>query len=626
MVWMGYLSLIDLIKIIFCILQLNLMGNFMENDNGKNDQLACSSNKNRVSDRRSLLRNLGAVSLGVLTVDTLVDSKKAEATTLAAQTIISVESVSVLKSAGFIASLPSPPTDGQQFELLGYYGKNEVVNGVTVNGRGKGGGIVYYDAGAVDANNDVTVFVNGVYKFKRRTAAINFYDAGAIGDNVVDDAAAIQRALNAATHVTHVNVPDATFLVGSPLNVTGPLKLSGYGVIRTLADTLFNVTYNSCQFSDFTVIGNYSCGFIVNGDDTEFNNITFNGGAQCILLKTTQRTLIRNCIFSNNIYGVIVQSGFSSDYGSVIGCTFNSMKACCINLNSQTQYGTGWVVSGNELTGFLNYPAPATEGRFISATKTRNLIISNNIINKVCGDAAIHLEDLGSDCVITGNIISDCQVSGQLGMIYILNTEKHVVISNNIIKKADHELQSSYAICSSSGAYAVQLTIVGNRFVAYNNASLSGINVAELLGSAVIEGNTFDTLVQGIETSKANNLNITGNNFIRCGYGIKSTEGSSSGGSNNSVFSNNVFKATGTACIKEQRNTSGTAPSTNVIISGNVFDQAVSLTDAVEVLITGNTFPTSQNVSLAGLMPTYYIGPARCTVINNMKQGTGFVA
>ena len=225
----------------------------------RNDQINQSIERNSdesLSNRRSMLRNLGAASLGVLAVDALTASKKVDAAVVSGQVVTHIATVADLRTV-------VPSYDGQQFELLGY----------TV--KGKGGGIVYYDAtDNVSVDNGTTIFVHPTkfYRFKRpKSQIIDVYQAGALGGSN-DDTDAINKAIaiQSVNGGGGVALSKDIYLIDGNLNSisddSGPrggiimrpnvtLYLNGSTLILKKSATTTSAIINCSTAHDFAIFG-----------------------------------------------------------------------------------------------------------------------------------------------------------------------------------------------------------------------------------------------------------------------------------------------------------------------------------------------------------------------------------
>lgn len=94
---------------------------------------------------------------------------------------------------------------------------------------------------------------------RKLNSTINVAEYGALGDNVTDDAAAIQAAVNAmpAAGAVLVFPPNKTFLITTPINFTGKSNFAVYGYGSTIRCGATRITsyFNMSGASDATVEG-----------------------------------------------------------------------------------------------------------------------------------------------------------------------------------------------------------------------------------------------------------------------------------------------------------------------------------------------------------------------------------
>ena len=349
------------------------------------------------------------------------------------------------------------------------------------------------------------------------------------------------------------------------------------------------------------------------------DKVFFKGVDQSVWLHDTTQVTVQNSVFDTVKYGVIQQLGKVSNHVKVLNNTARNMTGDFVEANcASSAPSEDWIISGNQFLGSAGFPTVATEARFVGVTAVKNVTITNNIVKNVAGDAAVHLEDTRGRVTVSGN-----QFSNSVGTnyLYLLHSEKDVIVSNNWFVQDDLTLPTITMIGMNSNVYTNAVTIIGNHFVGNANMTVTAIG-AETHTNIKIVGNTFESLKIGISGSSTKNVIINSNEFDnvnRCV--VSATDGPSGGGFNDVTMNGNRFNCNADA-VYLRRNTSGSAPSERWTVTGNYFGADATGNDTVDFLVTGNTVAAGKTMNFGG---SQYAGSVRYFQSNNLQIGSGLV-
>jgi hypothetical protein len=272
-------------------------------------------------------------------------------------------------------------------------------------------------------------------------AVVNVLDYGATGDGTTDDTTAIQAAIVAAAGKT-LYFPAGIYLFTGLLNITSSMTICGEGDSTQLKPS--NVTGNTIRvdasrvtIKDLQIKGT-TPGTIAVGQSglvffTTIQNVYFEGVSQCVWIFTAQYVNVNNCTFNGTGYGIIQQVGFSSSFVLISNCFAINMVADFVEANCTVLAPSEfWTITDCQFTGSLNFPTPATEQRFVGITSVANVVITNNIVKNVNGDAAIHLEDTLGQTIISNNIF---EINSIINYDIYLSSKNSKPITDIIINK-----------------------------------------------------------------------------------------------------------------------------------------------------------------------------------------------
>ena len=351
----------------------------------------------------------------------------------------------------------------------------------------------------------------------------------------------------------------------------------------------FYIYSSNVKISDLKISGN-SPGCLKIGSSTKVSNILienvyFKNISQCVWIFTAKDIIVSKCVFDGTGYGVIQQLNNTSSNVKVSECTAFNMYQDFVEANCATAAPSeNWTISNNTYNKSLYWPTPNIDTRFIGVTSVKNVIITGNTVNRTSGDAAVHLEDTLGNTIISNNIFENCISSGgsNSAYIYLLSSAEDTLISGNMFIHSDSTLPPDSLMSLASGDYNNSLTFSNNQILVNSNKNLSGINYSFQSGKFICNGNLFKNCDTGIYQQSSNYSTITNNFFDNCNNGILSNSST-----NNCVVSNNQFTCT-TKSIKTTRNTSGTGPSTNWLISNNISNKNIEMYDTINCTSSTN--------------------------------------
>jgi hypothetical protein len=462
---------------------------------------------------------------------------------------------------------------------------------------------------------------------------VSITDFGADPTGTNDSKAAIQAALNTGKAVL---VPSGTFRVLSTLAVAAHgQKLYGLGNASILKDetgasNFINVSAkNDVTISDLKVdasVGSAAGIAIQSGSkNVVVENVYFYKGGQRVWLFTCGTVRVINCTFEETGYGVIQQVGHSSSDVLVSNNTAINVGSDFVEANCAGTPSFNWVVSNNVYEGCSFWPTVKTESRFIGITGVNGVVITGNTAKRVCGDAAVHLEDIGGEVVISGNYFVD--VLGT-GYVYVLNTAENCVITGNIFEHRDATITPAPAVWCFNN-YSPEIVFSGNRVKGIAAAkTFNAFAVGFFGGHLIVADNIFDTLNSVLGGAATQNVSLTGNKFVDCTNPLAKTGGNSAS-FRDFLIANNVFTGTTSAYdIDAGYNSSGTGAPKRCLVTGNKFCAQVRFYghpghpvggdgDAEDIQVVNNVF--SSAASLAAPSGTM----SRRVYSENIFEGTG---
>jgi len=377
---------------------------------------------------------------------------------------------------------------------------------------------------------------------------VSITDFGADPTGTTNSTAAIQAALNTGKAVL---VPSGTFRVLSSLSIAASgQKLYGFGNTSVLKDETGASNFININAKDNVTISDLkvdasvgsAAGIAIQGGSRNFSidSVYFYKGGQRVWLFTCDTVRVTNCTFEETGYGVIQQVGHSSSDVLVANNTAINVGSDFVEANCANAPSYNWVISNNVYEGCDLWPTVQTESRFVGITGVNGVVITGNTAKRVCGDAAVHLEDIGGEVIVSNNYFVD--VLGT-GYVYILNNAENCVITGNIFEHRDASITPAPAVWCLNN-YSPEIVFSGNRVKGISAAkTFNAFAVGFFGGQLVIADNVFDTLSTVFGGATAANVSFTGNRIIACTDPLVKDGGSGSS-FRDFLIANNVFTGT----------------------------------------------------------------------------------
>ncbi len=474
--------------------------------------------------------------------------------------------------------------------------------------------VQFTQAGAGATTRTVEAKLNDVVSVK---------DFGAVGDGVTNDQAAIQAALSTGKNVF---IPDGVYLFNTSISYTADgqaiygsgnnsVLKSGSGSVYISSNSRDNISLHDLKVDGSVTNG----GFIIAGGSSNvtISRVYWYRGGQRVWLFTCSSVKVLDCTFEGTGYGIIQQAGHASSFVLVSGCLAMDMEGDFVEANCEGAHpSSSWAITNNVYKGSQGYPTTATEKRFVGITSVNGVVIDGNVVEKVAGDAAVHLENTLGETVVSNNVFDNCLGSGgNNGYIYLLASSENTVISANIFLRTDPALPAAYAVqCNNNYSNTIQFT--GNRVVGTSaGCNFNGPYIADYDGRAIISDNIFDKLNLAVDASRnARNVIFSGNYVNETALALVQQTSSAGSGYRDWLISGNVFAGTtGTNDIFTSINSNATAAPKRLLITGNKFCKQVAVSgwafatpnsenDATDIQVTNNVFSSTASLSLSGVM------------------------
>ena len=398
-------------------------------------------------------------------------------------------------------------------------------------------------------------------------------------------------------------------------------------------------------FEGLNLKGTSSAVFTIMGGSKNitFRDCVFKDFGQVIYLLECDGVTIDNCTFENTGYGVIQRYGYVSNNVKIINCIVIDARADFIEANcTATARSKNWIISNNIFKGSVDYElAREAEGigdfttyrecRFAGITAIDNLIINGNIIEKVAGDSAVHLEDIGSSYQITNNIFNNILGRGYIFILPTLQTadDSECIIADNTFLRTDSEAVIGVVLNASSGRYVNEILFTNNRIVglptkrnlyltidSHDNAIITNNTfrfcttaISAISNNyAIINGNRFRDCDKALYAPSLKHSEICNNNIRNCGYGFDLHDGvsTSHGGAEDCKIIGNDFSNINNYNFISRRNAAGNLPPKRLTLMNNIFSQN----------------PSGHSVRVSGNSDTGPAAAQSITFINNtMKTG-----
>ena len=286
------------------------------------------------------------------------------------------------------------------------------VEGYYSAGDGGGGFYIYNPTDTTSPSNGGTIIIDAQNHryYLSTTSIISVKQFGATGNGVTSDSAAI----NAAISIGSVWFPQGTYLVSSPILVTGTgisLHLENNSIILRGFD------------GDSLVKISGSFNTVVGGQFNSLNG-TYTSGSNGGIYITGFSNIIRGCYIHNTAYGAV---GIDGGAGGTNG-TYNKVFSCYIENNTNigilNSNATGSIIDGNYITA-CGGEGITLDNATIESIVNGNTIIANGTIGAFGGIGA---GDKSNDNVISNNYIGFTVNAGGIG----INGDRNLMIGNQI--------------------------------------------------------------------------------------------------------------------------------------------------------------------------------------------------
>lgn len=402
---------------------------------------------------------------------------------------------------------------------------------------------------------------------------ISVKDFGAVGDGVANDKNAIQAAITAAAAAgAAVYFPPGTYKKGSAGDGSGQqwnvpsgvklyangdatIKCFGYPIaILSAGSSVSGLTFDCSSPSAGVAVG-----LQVQGNDVTIKDTKIVGGSQVVYIYTADRLLVDGCRFEGCGYQILQKAGEASNDCKVVNCTSVGCTADFVELNSASVPCKNWLISGNTVKNlYLTSGTATTEARFVGSTYCSGLVITNNLVDTIGGDSAIHLEVGSENVTISDNIFVDCHGTYAKVLFTTAGASiKGLVFESNIVR-----FSSTYTQWTGDSTWVVFMVnnddsrpiLTTNQFI--NESGLTTLNVAAF-------GDTEDVF-------------ITNNRVRGFNIGIYTGFGASGGGVNRRYLylTGNKFENVTTGCSIDL---GGTGRSYSYFIENNVFENTATV-------------------------------------------------
>lgn len=398
------------------------------------------------------------------------------------------------------------------------------------------------------------------------------------------------------------------------------------------------------------VSGSSSAAFSITGGSKyiTFRDCVFKDLNQIIYLFDCEYIFIVNCTFKNIGYGIIQRFGFASSNVCIVTNFITGAKKDFVEANcTATARSKNWIIAGNIYQeGFYYEAAKIAQGsgdyttyrecRFAGITAVDHLIIERNIIEKVAGDSAVHLEDIGTSYQIINNIFDNILGNGYIFLLPTSATadDSESIISLNTFLRTDAEAGIGNVLNISANIFANEVIFTKNRVIglsSFHNLTLS-VNsqknkiitdnafrycttALSLISNsyADVRGNRFRDCDKAVFAPSLKFSKLSGNTAINCGYGFDLHDGVSTlnGGAEDCEIHQNTFIDMTGPCFISRRNGSGNLPPKRLDIQLNIFsvnpsgfsvrvggNATTGATAAQDITFTNNTMKTGATVQI----------------------------
>ncbi|MBD2847808.1 right-handed parallel beta-helix repeat-containing protein [Paenibacillus sp. IB182496] len=338
------------------------------------------------------------------------------------------------------------------------------------------------------------VLTAGMLPGAASAATLDVTAYGADGSDALDDTAAIQDAIDAASAGDTVYIPDGTYYVSEQLDMKSELILTGAG--RDLTELIYTGTIDSvfimlddldnAEISDMTLDGNLNAAL-------NFAIRANQGGGHYVHHMRIKDMVSHPAFGSMAIYftnspdpvvtdNILTNIGVDDTYGGGIRLAWNSHRGVVLR-NTITDTGRGGIFGNNGC---------------------ENMIVRDNKISG-SGHTANGLSiELHTDC--DGSVVEDNEVDHFLSVVQ----SQHVAVRRNTVEDLSG-VYKGFGLELISGNSIATDNIVGD-------GNLIGISTSGVSDYQYIGHNTIDTLAQWGVQLQGNTAN---NTYVRYMYFYK---------------------------------------------------------------------------------------------------------
>ncbi|MGF9710873.1 right-handed parallel beta-helix repeat-containing protein [Paenibacillus naphthalenovorans] len=345
------------------------------------------------------------------------------------------------------------------------------------------------------------------------------YGAGNLGRTNVDDAPAIQSAMNAAVRTGGiVYFPPGTYYLNSSLVLYSNVKLLGASsqrsVLKSLQSHLILMVGNGVKHAEVESLG-------FEGTGNLYQEV-FADPERAVHLKDCEHVRIRDCSFSKITNGIRITD---CRHVAVSGCLFNSLLSA-----GNDNEGYGIVAESGE-------GLRITDNRFVQLPRPCIYLSAGCSYSTVSGNTAEKCKDA---FVVVSSKIKPCSHNRIEG-----NTA-----SGAGLAKDETSCSRGILLRSYSTDNLIQHNVISR--AAFTGIMLEGEGTAELERPAgnLISGNKVDGAPEGIALLNSDGNAVTGNDVRRVKTGILlNTKGEGSGARcrSNLVSGNTLFSCSSVA-------------------------------------------------------------------------------
>jgi hypothetical protein len=439
---------------------------------------------------------------------------------------------------------------------------------------------------------------------------VSVKDFGAVGNNVVDDTAAIQLALTAAAGKS-VYIPAGTYKTSSALTIPSQTVVYGDGPGSVISCTNSAVSQfiinggTKCQVRDLSInvtttgTAAYVAGIEIKNSSTfcivqrvSFSGLSWGG----VWINQSDKCQVSECNFSNWV-------GTVQDSSDV--CVYQNCSNTIVSNNQMNGGGAHGVLIQDPYSGF--YP-------------NRTLVIGNRIGQHTTYGVAVYLPTGPVDTFneIIGNFIENIQGSFSSNRssgagIYIAGLGTGgTVVSNNIINNCcvqtlDRNLTPAAIGINGTPSTVTPCAVTGNSISGMTQGD--GINISSSAGGATISNNSI-TIPSTNNGSGSGGSGLIGNCInINASSNVSISNGlNANNGSGNALF---VY-ANG-------------ANISNISVSGGGYSTSGS---GSSVRITTDAAYTTGNLNMIGVRSTVSNSSANAFQLNYISNGvlSGLIA